>query len=144
MKISGINFSKIKKKYLGFIKKQEVLGDPFYNKLGQLNNFYMPICQSIFNDYLKNNKTMVVGLSGGQGTGKTTIAEILKLILKTRYNLNSISFSIDDFYKTLKARKEMSKRIHELFLTRGVPGTHDIKFLNKVLKVLKKKNLNHF
>ena len=139
MKISGINFSKIKKKYLGFIKKQEVLGDPFYNKLGQLNNFYMPICQSIFNDYLKNNKTMVVGLSGGQGTGKTTIAEILKLILKTRYNLNSVSFSIDDFYKTLKARKEMSKRIHELFLTRGVPGTHDIKFLNKVRKVLKKK-----
>ena len=139
MKISGINFSKIKKKYLGFIKKQEVLGDPFYNKLGQLNNFYMPICQSIFNDYLKNNKTMVVGLSGGQGTGKTTIAEILKLILKTRYNLNSISFSIDDFYKTLKARKEMSKRIHELFLTRGVPGTHDINLVKTFFNSLKKK-----
>ena len=139
MKISGVNFSKTKKKYLDFIKKQEILGEPFYNRLGQLNNFYIPICESIFKDYLKNNKTTIVGLSGGQGTGKTTTAEILKLILKTRYNLNSVNFSIDDFYKTLKERKKMSKKIHKLFLTRGVPGTHDIKFLNNVLKLLKNK-----
>ena len=31
----------------------------------------------------------------------------------------------------------MSKQIHPLFLTRGVPGTHDSKMLNTI-KILKK------
>ena len=34
----------------------------------------------------------------------------------------------------------MSKRINELFITRGVPGTHDSKMLLKCLKNLKNKN----
>ena len=48
-------------------------------------------------------------------------------------------FSIDDFYKTKSERIKMSKTIHPLFLTRGVPGTHDVKLLNKVILKLKKK-----
>ena len=48
-------------------------------------------------------------------------------------------FSIDDFYKTSTERKEMSKNISKLFFTRGVPGTHDINMLSKVIKRLKKK-----
>ena len=35
----------------------------------------------------------------------------------------------------------MSKKISPLFLTRGVPGTHDTKMLYKCIKNLKKKNL---
>jgi D-glycerate 3-kinase len=78
----------------------------------------------------------LVGLAGGQGSGKSTIAQILKIILKYKYNLNTINFSIDDFYKTLKNRKENSKKIHKLFLTRGAPGTHDILFLQQTFKKL--------
>ena len=78
----------------------------------------------------------MVGLAGGQGSGKSTIAQILKIILKYKYNLNTINFSIDDFYKTLKNRKENSKKIHKLFLTRGAPGTHDILFLQQTFKKL--------
>tara|TARA_B100000700_G_scaffold318995_1_gene413272 strand:- start:43 stop:960 length:918 start_codon:yes stop_codon:yes gene_type:complete len=136
------NSNKVTKSYLSFLKKQEVLGEPFYNKLGQLNNFYIPICDSIFQDYLKKKKTILIGLSGGQGSGKSTIAQILKLILNIKYNLNTISFSIDDFYKTLKSRKKMSKTVHKLFLTRGVPGTHDIKLLSKIFKKLLKKKFS--
>ena len=33
----------------------------------------------------------------------------------------------------------MSKNVHPLFLTRGVPGTHDISLINKTFKSLKKK-----
>ena len=33
--------SKIKNKYLKFIKSQEVLSEPFRDKIGQLNNFYL-------------------------------------------------------------------------------------------------------
>ena len=63
---------------------------------------------------------MIIGLSGGQGAGKSTITEILKLILKTKYGLKLCVFSIDDFYKTKIERIEMSKKVHPLFLTRGV------------------------
>ena len=102
MKVAETNFSKIKKNYLNFLKKQEILGEPFHDKLGQLKNYYIPICDSINKEYKMKKKTFVIGLSGGQGSGKTTIAAIIKIILKSKYNLNIINFSIDDFYKTQK------------------------------------------
>ncbi len=138
------NYLKLKKNYLNFIKKQEVLGEPFYDKIGQLKNFYLPICDSIYFDYAKNNKTLVIGISGGQGSGKSTITKILKLILKIKYNLNTVIFSIDDFYKTLKNRQKMSKKVHKLFLTRGVPGTHDTKLLSNIFKKLLSNNFKSF
>jgi Predicted kinase len=78
-------------------------------------------------------------LSGGQGAGKSTITGILKFILKKKYGLELCVFSIDDFYKTKAERNKMSKNIHPLFLTRGVPGTHDVNLINKTFKSLKKK-----
>ena len=36
------NYQKVKK-YLKFLKSQEVLSEPFRDKIGQLNNFYLPI-----------------------------------------------------------------------------------------------------
>ena len=142
MKTSG--FLSVREKYLKYLKKQEILGQPFQDKNGQLKNYYIPICNLIYKNYLKKNKVIIIGLSGGQGSGKTTITEILKIILKTKYNLNTVSFSIDDFYKTLSERKKLSKKSHELFLTRGVPGTHDIKLLLRTFKNLQKKSFRKF
>jgi D-glycerate 3-kinase len=133
-------FLKVKKSYLKYLRKQEVLGEPFHDKIGQLKNIYIPICSYIFKQYILSKKTIIIGLSGGQGSGKTTITNILKIILKKNFNLNVVSFSIDDFYKTLNERKKMSNKEDKLFLTRGVPGTHDISFLKKTLNNLKKKD----
>ena len=144
MKEKISDFSKVKEKYLRYIKSQEVLGEPFRDKLGQLNNFYLPISKMINEDYLKNKKTRIIALSGGQGSGKSTISQLLKIILKNAYNLETIVFSIDDFYKTLKERKKMSKKIHYLFSTRGVLGTHDTKKLYECLKNLKKNSFKNF
>jgi len=138
MKEKISNFSKVKENYLKFIKSQEILGEPFRNKLGQLNNFYIPISKLINENYLHNKKPRIIGLAGGQGSGKSTISLILKKILKVKYNLDTVVFSIDDFYKTHKERKKMSDTMSHLFLTRGVPGTHDSKKLYKCLKNLKK------
>ena len=67
MQFSETTFKKIKNKYLKFIKSQEVLSEPFRDKMGQLKNFYLPICETINNSYLKNKNTRILGLSGGQG-----------------------------------------------------------------------------
>jgi D-glycerate 3-kinase len=137
MKVKLSNFSKLKKKYLKFIKSQEVPKEPFRNKIEQLNNFYIPISKMIYKDYYKHKKTRIIGLAGGQGSGKSTISNILKILLKEKYNLLTIIFSIDDFYKTLEERKRMSKKFSKLFITRGVPGTHDAKMLLNCIKKLK-------
>ena len=56
MKEVNSRLSKIKKKYFDFLSKQEVLGQPFYDKLGQLKNFYIPISEMINNKFEKNKK----------------------------------------------------------------------------------------
>jgi len=138
MRPDSLNFQQIKKRYLKFLKSQEITSEPFRDKQGQLKNFYLPICKKINSEYVKRKKTKIIGLSGGQGTGKSTISQILKIILKEGFNLETVIFSIDDFYKTRKERKIMAKKISSLFLTRGVPGTHDTKMLFNCIKNLKK------
>lgn len=144
MKTIHLNYQKVKKKYLKFLSSQEIMSEPFRDKLNQLNKFYLPISKMIKEEYIKKKKTKVIGLTGGQGTGKSTISKILKIILKEAYKLETVIFSIDDFYKTLQERKEMSKKINSLFLTRGVPGTHDTQMLFQCIKNLKKDNFKKF
>jgi len=127
------------KKYLSFLASQEIRSEYFYDKPGQLKNFYLPICEKIYQDYKKNKKTKIIGLTGGQGAGKSTITQIIKLILETKYNLRVVYFSIDDFYKKLSERIKMAKKVHQLFKTRGVPGTHDTRLIKKTFMNLTKK-----
>ena len=142
MILDSLNYQKIKRNYLKFLKSQEIMSEPFRDKLGQLNKFYLPIGNMINDEYLKNKKTKIIGLTGGQGSGKSTISNILKIILKEGFNLETVIFSIDDFYKTLKERKLMSKKTSPLFLTRGVPGTHDTRMLHSCIINLKKNKFN--
>ena len=134
--------SDLKKKYLQFIRKQEIIGEKFKDKQKQLTNFYLPFCHKIFKLFKSKNRPLLLSLSGGQGSGKSTVAQILKLILYSNFKLNVVCFSIDDFYKTASERKKMSKQIHPLFSTRGVPGTHNCKMLHNTIKKLLKKNFS--
>ena len=47
------NYNKVKKTYLRFLTSQEVMSEPFRDKLGQLNKFYLPISKMIAKNYLK-------------------------------------------------------------------------------------------
>ena len=129
----------IKSDYLNFLKKREVAGKPIVDKIVKLKKFYLPLSKWIYSIYKKDNKTKIIGLAGGQGAGKSTVTGILKFIFKKKYGLNLCCFSIDDFYKTKAERRKMSKKIHPLFLTRGVPGTHDLGLINETIKKLKTK-----
>ena len=133
----------IKSDYLKFLKRNETPGKPIIDKVGKLNKFYLPLSEWIYSVYIKDRKIKIIGLSGGQGSGKSTITGILKFILKKKYGLNLCIFSIDDFYKTKSERKKMSEKDHPLFLTRGVPGTHDIQLLNNILKKFKEKKFKN-
>ncbi|MEO1855813.1 MAG: hypothetical protein ABGY95_00410 [Rubritalea sp.] len=82
---------------------------------------------------------LIVGINGAQGTGKSTLSEILKLSLNHKYGLDTAILSIDDIYLTYAEREQLAQDIHPLLKTRGVPGTHDIKLGTKILHTLKNK-----
>ena len=118
-------FSKVKKDCLKFIKSQETKADKFKNKEKMIRSFLIPLCFWISKKSDKK-RPYFVGLAGGQGTGKTTISSLIKIILTKFFKLKVFRISIDDFYKTRKERISLSKRVHPMLLTRGVPGTHDV------------------
>ena len=137
-------FLKVKNDYLKFLSKEKIFDKSRATKIKSLKKTYIPISFLIEKKYKKKGKTLFLGFSGGQGSGKTTVAKILKIILKKFFKREIYVSSIDDFYKTLKDRNEMSHTIHPLFKTRGVPGTHDISLVKKFFDFIKKRNFKKF
>ena len=137
-------FNKVKKDYLKFLNKEKIFGTSKKEKIEILKNFYIPISFWIEKKYEQKGKTLFLGVSGGQGSGKTTITGILRIILKKFFKRRILISSIDDFYKTLKERNKMSYSIHPLFKTRGVPGTHDVKLIKNFFNFVKKKKFKVF
>ena len=115
-------FSKVKKNCFKFISSQETKKDKFKNKEKMIKSFLIPVSFWI-SKRVNKKKPLIIGLAGGQGSGKTTISSILTLILQKYFKLNVFKVSIDDFYKTRKDRKLLFKNKHTLLMTRGVPGT---------------------
>jgi len=70
-----------------------------------------------------------VGISGSQGSGKSTFARMLSELLMTESDQKNTTLSLDDFYKTRAERTQLAATVHPLFLTRGVPGTHDVRLM---------------
>ena len=133
-------FLKVKNDYLSFLRKEKIFDKSTESKILSLKRIYIPISFWIENKYKKKGKTLFLGFSGGQGSGKTTVVKILKIILKKFFKRKIHTSSIDDFYKTLKDRNKMSYTAHPLFKTRGVPGTHDINLIKKFFYFIKRKN----
>ena len=132
-------FSRIKKDCFKFIKSQEIRVDKFKNKERMIKSFLIPLCFWISKNTNKK-RPYFVGLAGGQGTGKTTISSLVRIILIKYFKLKVFRISIDDFYKTRKERARLSKKIHPMLMTRGVPGTHDIDMILSFFKKTKIKN----
>ena len=131
-------YKKVNKACLSFIKSQETYKEKFKNKEKMIKSFLIPISFWIAKK-VEKKKPFILGLSGGQGSGKTTISSIISIILSKYFELNVFKISIDDFYKTRKERLELSKKVHPLLMVRGVPGTHDINIMLNFFKRTKRK-----
>ncbi|MGB0205506.1 MAG: hypothetical protein ACPF9K_10720 [Neptuniibacter sp.] len=80
---------------------------------------------------------LVIGINGAQGAGKSTLFNLLEVILTEGFDLKVVGFSIDDLYKTFEERVKLSEEVHPLLKTRGVPGTHDVDLGIEILNSLK-------
>ena len=84
----------------------------------------------------------IAGIAGAQGTGKTTIAEVIRSILTIGFGANCVRLSLDDLYLTRAERDRLAREIHPLLRTRGVPGTHDVALGRDVLDQLRAADSN--
>ncbi len=83
------------------------------------------------------SRTLVLGLNGAQGTGKSTLARLLKRLLEHVHGLRVAILSLDDLYLTAQERKRRAETIHPLLATRGVPGTHDVGLGIRTIRALR-------
>lgn len=105
--------------------------------ISDLENIYLPVCNYLLTSILISPvRTAIIGINGSQGSGKTTFADLLARVLTETYRLKVVKCSIDDFYLTRAERIKLSRKIHPLLITRGVPGTHDVELGLKTFESL--------
>jgi D-glycerate 3-kinase len=101
-----------------------------------LDRIYFPLAHLISEGLNVADQTQIIGINGAQGAGKTTFGNLLKVVLEKGYKMKVLLLSIDDLYLKRADREKLSAKIHPLFITRGVPGTHDIELGNKLFDKL--------
>lgn len=98
--------------------------------------FYLPLADHIAARQRAKAATLVVGIQGPQGAGKTTLTQLLARVLSDVGGLSVATLSIDDLYLTRAERSALAAEVHPLLRTRGVPGTHDVGLGLRVLDAL--------
>ena len=87
--------------------------------------------------WVREREPVLFGVSGAQGSGKTTLCHQLAERLSVAEGLRTVVLSLDDFYLTRRERLRLAEEQHPLFATRGPPGTHDLGLLERTLARLR-------
>ena len=90
-----------------------------------LRSMYLPLAAWLERAREKAGTSIVVGLTGGQGSGKSTVCVLLQTVLREGFGARAAVLSVDDLYLTHAERQRLGREVHPLFATRGPPGTHD-------------------
>ena len=95
----------------------------------RVDRYYLPLAEWVQAERAKKpeKKPFVLGLSGPQGSGKTTFAKALVVALGALGD-KALDVSSDDFYLTRAEQIALTeKHPHDpLFEVRGFAGTHDV------------------
>ena len=82
---------------------------------------------------------IILGITGLQGSGKSTWASKIVSLLTNEQHLNTVTISLDDLYKThadLVSRRDRDPE-NKLYRTRGQPGTHDEQLAGRFFNLLR-------
>jgi len=100
-----------------------------------VNDIIQPLTDIVAACYRQRERPVFININGSQGSGKSTLTEFLRMLLEQQ-QLRVASFSLDDFYLTRAERQQLAKTVHPLLKTRGVPGTHNLPLMQKVMQAL--------
>lgn len=101
--------------------RSEQLPDTFRVTVDQ---YFVPLAHWLYGQWARGG-ARVIGINGAQGTGKSTLSALLKMLLEEMYGCRVAVLSLDDLYLPRIARQALAQSVHPLLQTRGVPGTHD-------------------
>ncbi|MDH6088002.1 glycerate kinase [Umezakia ovalisporum] len=110
---------------------QTNLNKPPEQILAVFSDLWLPLSIKLASHRQGLGRPLIQGILGGQGTGKTTMCQVLSLILE-EIGFRTLSLSLDDLYKTYSHRLVLTQQDPRL-IWRGPPGTHDIDLGLKVL-----------
>lgn len=105
--------------------------------LEMFESIYVPLGAWIACRQRQVGGPLVLGINGAQGSGKSTLFNLIEVILTEGFHLKVVGFSIDDIYKTHDERLSLGEQVHPLLSTRGVPGTHDVQLGIDIIQSLK-------
>lgn len=97
---------------------------------------WRPLAAWIATRAVQRGGPLIVGVSGSQGSGKSTVCRMLEALL-VECGLHAATLSLDDLYRTRCERQGLARTVHPLFATRGVPGTHDVGLGRAVLDAVR-------
>lgn len=86
---------------------------------------YRALAALLVRDGQRDSTVRRIGLAGGQGTGKSTLARLVAQA-GAQVGLRIGLLALDDYYLPRAERLALAARVHPLFETRGPPGTHDV------------------
>lgn len=98
-------------------------------------NWLLPLSNRLGQRMTEEDGPFLLGISGAQGTGKSTASRLLGRIMQAR-GVSCLSVSLDDFYLSHDHRRQLAAQTHPLLATRGVPGTHDVNLLQRCFRSL--------
>ncbi|KAF2004061.1 P-loop containing nucleoside triphosphate hydrolase protein [Amniculicola lignicola CBS 123094] len=84
----------------------------------------------------RSSQPVILGITGLQGSGKSTWADRIVSLLTSEHELHTITISLDDLYNTHEDLVAL-RSTNTLYRTRGQPGTHDVALAAKFFKDLK-------
>lgn len=111
--------------------RREQLGSGFADTVERV---YRPLAARI-GALAAGRPGLVVGVCGSQGSGKSTGAALLQILLDEA-RFKTAVLSIDDLYLPKEDRKKLAEDVDPLLATRGPPGTHDVALGQRLLDEL--------
>ncbi len=111
---------------------QSVQPEDLLNLLWQV---WLPLALALIDKHQSQTRPLIQGIVGSQGAGKTTLTQLLCLIL-SQLGYAAINLSLDDFYKTY-AERQCLQQADPVLIWRGPPGTHDLDLAFSVLEQLR-------
>jgi D-glycerate 3-kinase len=106
------DFMRVERLDLGFVETFRLLHRPLAERL-------------VAAARARGRPGLVAGLSGPQGSGKSTLVAVVARLLESE-GLKVAVLSLDDLYLTRAERQVLARDVHPLLATRGPPGTHDV------------------
>ncbi len=101
-----------------------------------LDQLHRPFVDTLNRWHQDKGSPIIVGLQGCQGAGKSTLCALIPELAQDLHGLRVGIVALDDVYLPRAQREQLAQEEHPLWITRGVPGTHQVDLAINIIEQL--------